>query len=91
MAAKTSGRRRKKAAKRTTIAPRGNKRYVRRDGRGRIQESDDAGRSLGQDRKRRAKRSAASGQGDRGDRRTTRGKRTKRTARGSARGKRRAR
>jgi hypothetical protein len=86
MAAKKSGRRRGKAAKRTTIAPRGNKRYVRRDGRGRIAESDDAGRSLGQDRRRRAKRSAAAGQGDRGDRRTTRGKRT-----ASARGKRRAR
>jgi hypothetical protein len=89
MAAKKSGRRRKSASKRTTLAPRGDKRYVRRDSRGRIEESDDVGRSLGQDRRRRAKRSAAAGQGDRGDRRTTRGKRTRRAA--PARGKRRAR
>jgi hypothetical protein len=66
MAAKKKARRRK-AAKRTTISPRGDKRYVRRDSRGRIRESDDVGRSLSTDRRRRAKRKAPRGQRDRGD------------------------
>jgi hypothetical protein len=74
MAAKKSGRGRKRAKRRTTIAPRGDKRYVRRDSRGRIKESDDTGKSLSQDRRRRAKRSAPAGHGDRGDRRTRRKK-----------------
>jgi hypothetical protein len=34
------------AGKRTTIAPKGDKRYIRRDAKGRITESDDVGRSL---------------------------------------------
>jgi hypothetical protein len=58
----------KRAAKRKLIAPRGDKRYVRRDAAGRIKESDDVGRSLSQDRRRKAKKAAKSGQGDRGDR-----------------------
>ena len=58
----------KKASKRELIAPRGSKRYIRRDLSGRIKESDDVGRSLSQDRRREAKRVAKSGQGDRGDR-----------------------
>ena len=58
----------KRAAKRELIAPRGNKRYIRRDAVGRIKESDDVGRSLSQDRRRKAKKAAKSGQGDRGDR-----------------------
>ncbi|HEU5057883.1 MAG TPA: hypothetical protein VFU21_15230 [Kofleriaceae bacterium] len=41
---------------------------MRRDGRGRIKESDDAGRSLSADRRRKAKATVESGQGDRGDR-----------------------
>jgi hypothetical protein len=45
------------------------KRYVRRDERGRFKESDDVGRSLSADRKRTAKTQSAKGQGDRGDRR----------------------
>jgi hypothetical protein len=44
------------------------KRYVRRDTKGKFKESDDVSRSLGQDRKRKARTSAAKGQGDRGDR-----------------------
>ncbi len=44
------------------------KRYVRRDARGHFKESDDVGRSLAQDRQRRAKTKATKGQGDRGDR-----------------------
>ena len=55
-------------AKRELIAPKGDKRYVRRDDKGRFAESDDVGRSLAQDRRRRAKTSIKSGQGDRGDR-----------------------
>jgi hypothetical protein len=56
------------AAKRELIAPRGDKRYIRRDPRGRIKESDDLSRSLSQDRRRKAKKAAKPGQGDRGDR-----------------------
>jgi hypothetical protein len=67
MAKKKAARRRKKAAKRELIAPRGDKRYVRRDSRGRIKESDDVGRSLGRDRRTRAKTKAPKGQRDRGD------------------------
>jgi hypothetical protein len=58
----------KATGKRTRISPRDNTRFVRRDSKGRIRESDDAGRSLAQDRKRKAKKKAKSGQGDRGDR-----------------------
>jgi hypothetical protein len=43
------------------------KRYVRRDDKGRFNESDDQGRSLRQDRRTKAKRTVKSGQGDRGD------------------------
>ena len=57
------------AAKRTTIAPRGDKRYIRRDAKGRIKESDDVGRSLSADRRSKARTTAKPGMGDRGDRR----------------------
>jgi hypothetical protein len=57
----------KKAAKRTLIAPKGDKRYVRRSKQGRFKESDDVGKSLSTDRRRTAKRKAPSGQGDKGD------------------------
>jgi hypothetical protein len=60
----------KPAAKRELIAPRGDKRYIRRDAAGRIKESDDVSRSLSQDRRRKAKKAAKAGQGDRGDRKT---------------------
>jgi hypothetical protein len=59
----------KAAAKRELIAPRGRKRYVRRDAKGRIKESDDVGRSLAADRWRQARSVAKPGQRDRGDRR----------------------
>jgi hypothetical protein len=45
-----------------------NKRYVRRDEQGRFKESDDVGRSLSQDIRRRAKTTVKSGSGDKGDR-----------------------
>lgn len=44
-----------------------NKRFVRRDAKGRFDEVVDVGRSLAQDRKQTAKRKVPSGQGDRGD------------------------
>jgi hypothetical protein len=47
------------------------KRYVRRDERGRFREVEDVGRSLRQDRQRDAKHDARKGQGDRGDRSTS--------------------
>jgi hypothetical protein len=60
-------------AKRELIEPhKDDKRYVRRNPKGRFNESDDVGRSLTQDRRRKAKTVAARGQGDRGDRRASR-------------------
>ena len=57
------------AKKRELIEPNeGDKRFVRRDDEGKFSESDDAGRSLSQDRKKQAKTEVESGQGDRGDR-----------------------
>ena len=64
--AKKAGRR--AAAKRELIAPRGDKRYVRRSKTGQFTESDDQGRSLGSDVRRKAKTRSKPGQGDKGDR-----------------------
>ena len=47
---------------------RGDKRFQRRDAKGRFAESDDVGRSLASDIKRAARTKVKSGQGDRGDR-----------------------
>ena len=46
----------------------GDKRYVRRDEKGQFNESDDVGRSLKTDVRRKAKNQAKKGEGDRGDR-----------------------
>jgi len=54
--------------KRQLISPNGDKRYVRRDERGRFVEQDDVGRSSAQDQRRQAKTVSKRGQGDRGDR-----------------------
>ena len=59
---------RKAAAKRELIKTGNDKRYVRRDTAGRFNESDDVGRSLVQDRKRKARTAAKRGHGDKGDR-----------------------
>jgi len=56
------------AGKRELIDTGTDKRYVRRDEKGRFKESDDVGRSLSQDIRRKAKTAVKSGQGDRGDR-----------------------
>jgi hypothetical protein len=58
------------ASKRELISPREDKRYVRRDTKGRFNESDDVGKSLSNDRRKRAKATTKKGQGDRGDRKT---------------------
>lgn len=58
------------ATRRELIAPNGDKRYVRRDARGRFTSDQvDVGRSLVQDRRRHAKAVSKAGQGDEGDRR----------------------
>jgi hypothetical protein len=49
------------------IAPKGDKRFVRRNAKGQFKESDDVGRSLAVDRRTRAKTIAKKGEGDRGD------------------------
>jgi hypothetical protein len=57
------------AAKRELTEPTpGDKRYIRRDDKGRIAESVDVGKSLAQDVRKRAKAVAKPGQGDKGDR-----------------------
>jgi hypothetical protein len=58
----------RKASKRELIDTGSDKRYVRRSASGQFKESDDVGRSLAQDRPRRARTRAKKGQGDRGDR-----------------------
>ena len=66
---KSSAKKRASSSKRTLIEPHpGDKRYIRRDAKGRIKESDDVGRSLAADRRRKSKTSSKRGQGDRGDR-----------------------
>jgi hypothetical protein len=56
------------SGKRELIKPKGDARFVRRDGGGQFKESDDMGRSLKQDRRTKSKTKAKSGYGDRGDR-----------------------
>lgn len=58
----------KRTAKRELIDTGTDNRYVRRDASGRFRESDDVGRSLAQDRQRKARNKSKRGQGDRGDR-----------------------
>ena len=62
---KTTKRRK---AKRQLINTGRDKRFVRRGKKGRFKESDDVGRSLTGDRRKKAKRKVKSGYGDRGDR-----------------------
>jgi hypothetical protein len=60
----------KRAVKRELIDTGTNKLFVRRNARGTsFKEVEDVGRSLAQDRRRKAKTVAKRGQGDRGDRR----------------------
>ena len=57
----------KASSKRELISPRGDNRYVRRSKTGRFIESDDQGKSLSQDVRRKAKTRVKPGQGDKGD------------------------
>jgi hypothetical protein len=54
-------------SKREEIAPNGDKRYIRRDDKGRIKSSVEEGASLSADARHKAKNDAGPGQGDRGD------------------------
>ena len=58
---------RRRATDRELIDTGRDKRFMRRSSSGQFQESDDVGRSLGKDRRRKAKHVVRSGQGDRGD------------------------
>jgi hypothetical protein len=52
---------------RELIAPRNNKRYIRRKKGQFTKSQDNVGRSLAADRRKKAKRTVKKGQGDRGD------------------------
>ena len=65
------------AFKRELVSPRGDKRYVRRDKKGRIIESDDVGKSLAADRRTKAEAVTKKGQGDKGDRKRASKRRSK--------------
>ena len=57
----------KKTSKRELIDKGRDKRFVRRDEKGRFDEVVDVGRSLAQDRRQHSKKIVPPGQGDRGD------------------------
>ena len=57
----------RKGDKRELINTGTDKRYVKRDDTGRFEDVVDVGRSLSQDRRRKAKKKAKPGHGDRGD------------------------
>ena len=61
-------KKKKASSKRELIDTGRDKRYVRRDVEGEFKESDDVGRSLSADRRKKAKGKSAPGQGDKGDR-----------------------
>ena len=67
-AAKKTATKRKAAAKRALIDTGSDKRYVRRGAAGKFKESDDVGKSLPTDRRRKTKTKVKRGQGDKGDR-----------------------
>jgi hypothetical protein len=54
-------------SKREEIAPNGDKRYVRRDGKGQFKTEVNEGKSLSADAHHKAKHDAKAGQGDKGD------------------------
>jgi hypothetical protein len=58
----------KAAAKRELIDTGTDKRFVRRKKTGQFKESDDSGKSLSADRRKKAKKVSKPGQGDKGDR-----------------------
>ena len=62
------GSAKRRSSKRQLINTGTDKRFVRRGAKGRFKESDDVGKSLSADRRRKARTKSKSGQGDRGDR-----------------------
>ncbi len=67
MAKATKGANKKASGKRELIDTGTDKRYVKRDAQGRFKESDDVGKSLSMDKKRKAKNTSKPGYGDQGD------------------------
>jgi hypothetical protein len=67
-AKKKVAKKKRRSAKRELIDTGTDKRFVRRGAKGRFKESDDVGRSLTVDRRKKAKRKVRSGYGDKGDR-----------------------
>ncbi len=65
---KGTGAKKRGSGKRELIATGTDKRYVKRSARGTFKESDDVGKSLATDRRKRAKTTTKPGYGDRGDR-----------------------
>lgn len=65
---RSKGTTRRASGKRELINPKGDARYVRRDSKGRFNESNDVGRSQAADRRRKSKKTVKAGYGDRGDR-----------------------
>jgi hypothetical protein len=65
---KTKTKSKRRSGKRELINTGSDKRFVRRNSSGKFKESDDVGRSLAADRRRKAKTKVKPGQGDRGDR-----------------------
>jgi hypothetical protein len=57
----------KKAVVNVNLAPNDDKRYIKRNEKRRIKESDDQARSLSQDRRKPAKKKVKPGYGDKGD------------------------
>ena len=57
----------KDTSKRELIAPNGDKRYIKRDEKGRIKESDDVSKSLSADARQNANKKVKPGHGDQGD------------------------
>jgi hypothetical protein len=55
------------SGKRTLISTRGDDRYIRRDAKGQITESDDRGKSQAADMRVKAKKTVKPGYGDQGD------------------------
>ena len=60
-------KKRSKTSRRDLIAPKGTKRYVRRNPQGAFEKEVSVGRSLAVDRRKQAKNEVPKGQGDRGD------------------------
>ena len=68
MAEKDAKGTKNKAAKRELVNTGTDKRFVRRGAKGGFKESDDVGKSLASDPRKKAKTKVKSGQGDKGDR-----------------------